>query len=64
MGVLRLILAVSVILNHSPIALAPWRPLVPGDLAVQAFFVISGFYMSLVLSTKYLGVDGKIVSLR
>lgn len=30
-------------------------PLVPGDTAVQCFFAVSGFYMSLVLNGKYAG---------
>jgi peptidoglycan/LPS O-acetylase OafA/YrhL len=28
-------------------------PLIPGDTAVQCFFVVSGFYMSMVLNGKY-----------
>ncbi|MFC7669302.1 acyltransferase family protein [Hymenobacter humi] len=51
MGILRLLLALSVLVAHS-------GPLfgfqaVGGEIAVQAFFMISGFYMALVLSGKY-----------
>lgn len=53
MGKLRLLLALSVVLAHSPIGAQWWRPLLDADLAVEVFFVISGFYMALVLSTKY-----------
>ena len=53
MGILRLLLAISVVLAHS-------SPLfgitsVGGALAVQAFYIISGFYMSLILNEKYTG---------
>lgn len=52
MGVLRFILALAVVASHS------WRilpfPIVPGSVAVQAFYIISGFYMALILTDKYL----------
>lgn len=51
MGILRFFLAVSVIVAHSSPILG--IGFVPGDVAVEAFFIISGFYMSLVLSEKY-----------
>ncbi|MCR5875181.1 acyltransferase [Phenylobacterium sp. J426] len=51
MGALRLLLAVSVVLNH---AQGFFRvQLAGGVAAVEAFFMISGFVMALVLSTKY-----------
>ncbi|MBW7845363.1 MAG: acyltransferase [Bacteroidia bacterium] len=51
MGLIRLLLAVSVLILHtSPIF---GLTLVGGDVAVQAFYMISGFYMSLVLTDKY-----------
>jgi peptidoglycan/LPS O-acetylase OafA/YrhL len=51
MGVFRLLLAICVFCGHSrPLAHLHW---LSGDLAVQLFFVISGFYMQLVLCTKY-----------
>ncbi|MGO9742630.1 MAG: acyltransferase family protein [Roseiarcus sp.] len=51
MGLLRILLAISVFCAHSR-ALGNLRWL-GGDLAVECFFVISGFYMQMVLSTKY-----------
>jgi len=51
LGVLRLLLAVCVFCSHSTqIADLYW---LDGSLAVELFFVISGFYIQLVLSTKY-----------
>jgi peptidoglycan/LPS O-acetylase OafA/YrhL len=49
MGTLRLILAVVVAYSH----LAGATRLPTSDIAVQSFFVISGFYMALVLRSKY-----------
>ena len=49
MGALRFFLALSVIFSHNGIRV----PGVEGHLAVLAFFVISGFYMALVLNEKY-----------
>lgn len=51
MGVLRFFLALSVIKFHSGV-LAGF-PLLNGNFAVQAFYLISGFYMALVLHEKY-----------
>lgn len=48
MGTLRFVLALSVVLAHVGVA-AP----VTGQIAVQVFFVISGFYMALVLDGRY-----------
>jgi peptidoglycan/LPS O-acetylase OafA/YrhL len=53
-GFLRLILAISVIVAHSDSFLG--LTLVGGQHAVQIFFMISGFYMALILNTKYVGV--------
>ena len=51
MGVLRILLALCVFCGHSrPIGNLTW---LGGDLAVELFFVVSGFYMQLVLSTRY-----------
>ncbi|GAB3046429.1 hypothetical protein GCM10027185_57870 [Spirosoma pulveris] len=52
MGILRFLLAISVVVFHTG------KPLLGvkfsgGALAVQLFFVISGFYMSLILNEKY-----------
>lgn len=52
MGVIRLLLALSVLISHtSPIF---GFKLVGGQAAVQAFFIISGFYMALILNEKYI----------
>jgi peptidoglycan/LPS O-acetylase OafA/YrhL len=50
MGVLRLLLALSVLLVHDMEGLFK---LIDGSAAVQCFFVISGFYMALVLNERY-----------
>jgi peptidoglycan/LPS O-acetylase OafA/YrhL len=53
MGFLRFLLALSVVIFHAyPIF---GFHLINGILAVYAFFVISGFYMSLILHKKYVG---------
>lgn len=57
MGILRLLLAISVVVHHLDAHLS-LRFLVGGPFAVQLFFVISGFYMALVLDDKYRGVRG------
>lgn len=51
MGILRLILALSVIFGHG--IFSPHLAMVRGDAAVYAFFVISGFYISMVIYEKY-----------
>jgi peptidoglycan/LPS O-acetylase OafA/YrhL len=51
MGILRLILALAVVVDHAPQSFSV-KP-VPGDVAVEMFFMISGFYMALILSTRY-----------
>jgi peptidoglycan/LPS O-acetylase OafA/YrhL len=55
MGSLRFLLAMSVAYGHLHLGDLFGFPLVPGDTAVQCFFVVSGFYMSLVLNGKYAG---------
>ncbi len=55
MGILRFILAVSVVLFHSSPILG--FGFVGGQTAVQAFYIISGFYMTLILKEKYIGVN-------
>jgi peptidoglycan/LPS O-acetylase OafA/YrhL len=50
MGLVRLLLALAVLLAHIPTATVHF---IGGGIAVQAFFIVSGFYMSLVLSGKY-----------
>ena len=49
MGTLRFLLALSVAYGH--LTKLPGFP--SSDVAVQSFFVISGFYMALVLNEKY-----------
>lgn len=44
MGILRLLLAIGVIAEHAGVAFG-----VGSFTAVEAFFMISGFYMSLIL---------------
>lgn len=51
MGLLRLILAFSVLLEHGHGIVG--YAMIGGPLAVQCFFIISGFYMGLVLNERY-----------
>jgi peptidoglycan/LPS O-acetylase OafA/YrhL len=51
MGLVRLLLALSVVIGHTKPIFG--ISLVGGPAAVQAFYVISGFYMALVLNEKY-----------
>jgi peptidoglycan/LPS O-acetylase OafA/YrhL len=63
MGILRFILALSVIASHASgfgIPFPDQKPypmwamaLIDGRQAVALFFIISGFYMAMVLNTKY-----------
>lgn len=53
MGFIRFILALSVVYAHA-YPIFGYR-LLDGYLAVISFFVISGFYMTLVLNRKYIG---------
>lgn len=50
MGILRLLLAFSVLVTHLDIRS---NPMLPGEIAVQLFYIISGFYMAMILTTKY-----------
>lgn len=51
MGLLRLLLALSVIIGHSGSVLG--YVLLPAQFSVLVFFILSGFYMSLVINEKY-----------
>jgi peptidoglycan/LPS O-acetylase OafA/YrhL len=51
MGLIRFLLAMAVVAAHSAPVLG--LTLVGGKIAVQSFFVISGFYISLILNEKY-----------
>jgi peptidoglycan/LPS O-acetylase OafA/YrhL len=53
MGALRFLLALSVAYGHAGNFLG--FPLVPGDTAVQTFFVISGFYLTVFAATFIAG---------
>lgn len=53
MGLIRLLLALSVVIAHGGQIFG--LKLVGGQIAVQAFYIISGFYMSLILNEKYIG---------
>lgn len=53
MGILRFLLAISVIIAHT--SLIAGFGLVGGQVAVETFFIISGFYISLILNEKYIG---------
>lgn len=54
MGILRLLLALSVVVMHCDGGLSE-HVLVGGQFAVKLFFIISGFYMALILHEKYTG---------
>lgn len=57
MGLLRFLLAMAVVLNHAG---GIFRYQITGGvIAVQLFFMISGFYMALVLSEKYHPIKDK-----
>lgn len=51
MGTIRFLLALSVLIVHSSPILGV--TILPGYLAVQVFYIISGFYMTLVYREKY-----------
>jgi peptidoglycan/LPS O-acetylase OafA/YrhL len=53
MGVIRFLLALAVIVAHSSAIFG--IKLVGGEVAVQTFFIVSGFYMALILTEKYVG---------
>jgi len=50
MGSIRLFLAFAVLMSHAGVCDIE---VIPGHVAVQTFFIISGFYMALILSQKY-----------
>ena len=59
MGILRLLLALSVVIAHiGPIF---GFSLLGGKIAVQAFFIISGFYMAVILNEKYVGKNDSYI---
>src|SRR3954465_4429480 len=57
MGAVRLFLALAVLVYHR-VGQKSFLPSIdiwplPGNSAVEAFFLVSGFFMSLVLTTRY-----------
>ncbi len=58
MGLLRLILAFSVVAAHNPRGFVELT--VGGVVAVKAFFIISGFYMGLILSGPYAAAGARV----
>lgn len=62
MGLIRVLLAMAVLFGHLPILQGVH--IVGAALAVQAFFMVSGFYMALVLSGKYSRQTGLFYSNR
>lgn len=56
MGLIRFLLALAVVITHcGPIF---DLRLTSGEIAVQSFYIISGFYMSMILNEKYIGING------
>lgn len=53
MGILRTILALAVVVYHSNKIFG--LRMCGGQVAVEAFYIISGFYMALILNEKYTG---------
>lgn len=62
MGILRLILALAVVIHHSKDTLFGLK-FTSGVVSVDVFFIISGFYMTLILSDKYIGKGSYILFL-
>ncbi|MEQ1749545.1 MAG: acyltransferase [Prosthecobacter sp.] len=52
MGCLRLFLAFAVVAAHT-LRAGNMSFILPGNLAVKLFFVVSGFYMAMILAEKY-----------
>ena len=52
MGMIRLALALSVMNTHSGVSILGLG-LMPGYIAVRSFYIISGFYMAMILNEKY-----------
>ncbi|CAG0958044.1 hypothetical protein METP3_00652 [Methanosarcinales archaeon] len=53
MGILRLMLALSVVIQHSHLIFG--YIILNSNIAVHSFYIISGFYMALILNEKYIG---------
>jgi len=61
MGLLRLILAIAVVIAHTNSIFG--LKFTGGLVAVETFFIISGFYMSMILDRKYTGKGSYILFL-
>ncbi len=59
MGILRVLLALAVVMAHTEGLYGLY--LTGGPLAVEIFFIISGFYMTMILEQKYAGKNGIIL---
>lgn len=56
MGFIRLILALAVLVGHTVIQ--DTIPILDGYMSVKMFYIISGFYITLILNEKYIQQDG------
>ena len=59
MGLIRIFLALSVVIWHAG-GFKGWLPF-NGSACVLLFFIISGFYMALILNEKYIGPGANLV---
>ena len=60
LGIIRFLLAMAVVLSHIGSVMGEIIFSLPhGIIAVELFFIISGFYMALILSGKY-SAPGKV----
>lgn len=59
MGLIRIFLALSVVIWHAG-GIYGWHPF-NGSACVTLFFIISGFYMALILNEKYLGPGANLI---
>lgn len=55
MGFIRILLALIVVVSHTDSLFG--FTFVGGKIAVQTFYIISGFYMALILNEKYIGFN-------
>lgn len=62
MGFIRLLLALSVVIAHSEEFMS--LKMIGGAYAVELFFIISGFYMAMILSNKYQGEGSYLIFLK
>jgi peptidoglycan/LPS O-acetylase OafA/YrhL len=56
MGIIRVLLAIAVVVGHASSVVPNRAPKMTGGTAsVEMFYMISGFYMAMVLNRKYRG---------